>query len=44
MRDLMHHLRAAGTVHGGPPAPASADRRRFTDALDRMLTLLTAHP
>jgi hypothetical protein len=44
MRDLMHDLRAAGAVQGGPPAPGPADRRRFSDALDRLLTRLTARP
>lgn len=42
MRDLMHDLRATGAVQGGPPAPGPADRRRFADALDRLLTRLTA--
>jgi len=41
-RDLMHELRAAGAVQGGPPSPGPADRRRFSDALDRLLTRLTA--
>ncbi len=44
MRDLMRDLRAAGTVQGGPHAPGPADRRRFADALDRILTRLTAQP
>lgn len=44
MRDLMHDLRAAGAVQGGPPAPGPADRRRFSDALDRLLTRLTTRP
>jgi uncharacterized protein YaiI (UPF0178 family) len=44
MRDLMHDLRAAGAVQGGPPSPGPADRRRFSDALDRLLTRLTARP
>jgi uncharacterized protein len=44
MRDLMHDLRATGAVQGGPPAPGPADRRRFSDALDRLLTRLTARP
>lgn len=44
MRDLMRDLRAAGAVQGGPPAPGPADRRRFSDALDRLLTRLTARP
>jgi uncharacterized protein len=42
MRDLMRDLRAAGTVWGGPPSPGPADRRRFADALDRLLTRLAA--
>jgi len=42
MRDLMHDLRASGVVRGGPPSPGQADRRRFVDALDRLLTRLTA--
>jgi len=44
MRDLMRELRAAGAVQGGPPSPGPADRRRFADALDRLLTRLTARP
>ncbi len=44
MRDLMHDLRAAGAVQGGPAAPGPADHRRFADALDRLLTRLTARP
>lgn len=44
MRDLMHDLRAAGAVQGGPPSPGPADRRRFADALDRLLTRLTTRP
>jgi uncharacterized protein YaiI (UPF0178 family) len=44
MRDLMRDLRAAGAVQGGPPAPGPAERRRFTDALDRLLTRLAARP
>ena len=44
MRDLMHDLRSAGAVQGGPPSPGPADRRRFSDALDRLLTRLTARP
>ena len=42
MRDLMHDLRAAGAIQGGPPPPGPADRRRFADALDRLLTRLAA--
>ncbi len=44
MRDLMQDLRVAGVVKGGPPSPSPADRRRFTDTLDRLLTRLAAHP
>jgi uncharacterized protein YaiI (UPF0178 family) len=44
MRDLMRDLRAAGEVQGGPPSPGPGDRRRFTDALDRLLTRLAARP
>jgi uncharacterized protein YaiI (UPF0178 family) len=44
MRDLMRDLRAAGAVQGGPPSPGPADRRRFTDALDRILTRLVPRP
>lgn len=40
LRDLMRDLRAAGVVQGGPPSPGPADRRRFADALDRLLTRL----
>ena len=40
-RDLMHELRG-GTerVGGGPPPFGRADRARFVDALDRVLTRL----
>ncbi len=37
-RDLMTELRSAGAITGGPAPLATADRRRFADALDRMLT------
>jgi len=40
MRDLMAGLRATGVVEGGPAAPTPTDRRRFADALDRLLTRL----
>jgi hypothetical protein len=42
MRDLMRDLRAAGVVQGGPPSPGPAERRRFADALDRLLTRLAS--
>jgi uncharacterized protein YaiI (UPF0178 family) len=44
MRDLMRDLRAAGVVQGGPPSPGPAERRRFADALDRLLTRLAGQP
>jgi uncharacterized protein len=44
MRDLMRDLRAVGAVQGGPASPGPADRRRFSDALDRLLTRLAARP
>ena len=44
MRDLMHDLRAAGEVRGGPPSPGPAEHRRFADALDRLLTRLNQRP
>jgi uncharacterized protein YaiI (UPF0178 family) len=40
MRDLIHELRVTGAVRGGPPSPGPAERRRFSDALDRLLTRL----
>ncbi|HTX52416.1 MAG TPA: YaiI/YqxD family protein [Candidatus Baltobacteraceae bacterium] len=40
MRNLFQDLRAAGAVQGGPPSPGRADRQRFADALDRILTRL----
>lgn len=40
-RNLMAELRSAGMLEGGPAAAGPADRRRFADALDRLLTKLT---
>ena len=40
MRNLLQDLRAAGAVQGGPPPPGRAERQRFADALDRLLTRL----
>lgn len=37
-RDLMHELRSAGMVAGGPAQIGLADRQRFASALDRTLT------
>lgn len=39
-RDLLSELRSAGSVSGGPPPPTANDRKRFIDALDRLLTKL----
>ena len=38
MRNLMEELRWAGAVTGGPPTYSAIDRRRFAQALDRLLT------
>ncbi len=38
MRDLMHDLRAAGLVQGGPAQLGMTDRQKFASALDRLLT------
>jgi len=38
MRDFMDEMRAAGMAGGGPPPFGNADRARFANALDRMLT------
>ena len=38
VRDLMEELRWAGMVTGGPAAFSGADRQRFAEALDRLLT------
>lgn len=39
-RDLMSELRSSGAVSGGPASPSPNDRKRFIDALDRLLTKL----
>lgn len=44
MRDLIHELRVTGAVRGGPPSPGPTERRRFSDALDRLLTRLAIRP
>ncbi|NTU79172.1 MAG: YaiI/YqxD family protein [Chloroflexales bacterium] len=38
VRDLMEELRWAGVATGGPAAYGGADRQRFAQALDRLLT------
>ncbi len=38
VRDLMHELRGAGLVQGGPAQFSQTDRQRFASALDRLLT------
>ncbi|MEI7768413.1 MAG: YaiI/YqxD family protein [Chloroflexales bacterium] len=40
VRDLMEELRWAGVDTGGPAAYGSADRQRFAQSLDRLLTRL----
>jgi hypothetical protein len=37
MRNLMHELRGGGMISGGPPPPGNAEKKRFADALDRLL-------
>ncbi len=43
-RDLLSELRSAGAILGGPAALVASDRRRFADALDRLLTRLASRP
>lgn len=38
MRDFMETLRSSGIHTGGPPPLEQSDRRRFANALDRLLT------
>jgi uncharacterized protein YaiI (UPF0178 family) len=38
MRNFLKGMRAAGYVQGGPAAFAPADKQRFANALDRLLT------
>jgi uncharacterized protein YaiI (UPF0178 family) len=38
VRDLMEELRWAGVATGGPAAYGAADRQRFAEALDRVLS------
>jgi len=40
IRDFLDTLRGSGMVTGGPPALTQTDRKRFADALDRLLASL----
>jgi uncharacterized protein YaiI (UPF0178 family) len=40
IRNLAQELRSAGEIHGGPPPLGDADKKRFADAFDRLLTKL----
>lgn len=40
MRNLMQELRSGGTVSGGPPPFGPSDKKRFADALDRLVAKL----
>lgn len=40
MRNLMQELRSGGEIHGGPPPLGDGDKKRFADALDRLLTVM----
>ena len=44
LRDLLQGLRAEGMVTGGPPPFSRADRQRFANALDRLLTATLRQP
>ena len=37
VRNLLQELRSAGEVRGGPPPLGDGDKKRFADALDRLL-------
>lgn len=39
-RNLMQELRSTGEVRGGPPPFGENDKKRFADALDRLVTKL----
>ncbi len=41
IRNLMQELRSGGEVRGGPPPLNAGDKKRFADALDRLLSQLT---
>lgn len=40
IRNLMQELRSGGEVRGGPPPLNAGDKKRFADALDRLLSQL----
>lgn len=40
-RNLMQELRSAGDIYGGPPPLGEGDKKRFADALDRLVTSLS---
>lgn len=41
-RNLMAELRSAGDISGGPPPMNEKDKKRFADALDRLVAKLAA--
>ena len=41
IRNLMQELRSAGDITGGPQPLGNQDKKRFADALDRILTRMT---
>ncbi len=41
VRNLMAELRSGGEIQGGPPPMGELDKKRFADALDRLLTQLS---
>ncbi len=41
MRNLMQELRSGGEIHGGPSGYGSSQKKKFADALERLLTQLT---
>jgi len=41
MRNLMQELRSGGEIRGGPPPLGDADKKRFADAFDRIVSKLS---
>lgn len=41
IRNLAQELRSGGDLYGGPPPLGEADKKRFADAFDRLLTSLS---
>lgn len=41
MRNLMQELRGGGIISGGSPPAGPAEKKRFADALDRLLAKAT---